>query len=108
MTSESFGCYDVSRHRWGGLAAHERESSLALPTRAVPVTQVAPGVRRLDAMHEGRVLLGVVRGYSRWVGHSCSRQPLIRPGSEPASNRDLRAPAGAPEGARQGAVGSDL
>ena len=43
MSSGSFGCHDVSRHRWGGSAGGEG-CCLGLSEGAGPVTVVAAGV----------------------------------------------------------------
>ena len=55
MTSESFGCHDLSRHRWGG-SAGEESCCLGLSEGADPVTAVTAR-RRLDALRDGGVLL---------------------------------------------------
>ena len=51
MTSESFGCHDISGHRLGGSAGGE-SCCLGLSEGAGPVTVVAARCR-LDALHDG-------------------------------------------------------
>ena len=104
MTSESFGCHDISRHRWGASARWQN--------CCFSLSEGCPGHcgglrRRLDALHEGGVLLDEGRVHFGWVGPSCSThnpwpvdpdprgagRPEARLTAEPASNHDHRAPA---------------
>ena len=61
MSSGSVGCHDFSGHRWGGSAGGEG-CCLGLSEGAGPVTVVAARCR-LDALHEGGVLLEEGWGY---------------------------------------------
>ena len=63
MTSESFGCHDISRHWWGASAGWE-SCCFSLPERGCP-GHCGGLQRRLDALHEGWVLLDEGWGYWR-------------------------------------------
>ena len=70
MTSESFGCYDFSRRRLGAFARWE-SCCFSLPERGCP-GHCGGCRRRLDALHEGWVLLDEGGVHFGWVGPSCS------------------------------------
>ena len=61
MSSESFGCHGPSRHRWGG-SAGEESCCFGLSERGC-LGHCGGCRRRLDALHEGGVLLEEGWGY---------------------------------------------
>ena len=65
MTSESFGCHDISRHRLGGSAGWE-SCCIGLPERGAPVTVVASGIVRANCTRVGCYWRRVGGTLGRW------------------------------------------
>ena len=112
MASESFGCHDISRRRWGASVGWE---SCCFGLLEGPLGHCGGLRRRLDALHEGWVLLDEGGVHFGWVGPSCSTHNpwpvdpdprgagLLK--AEPASGHSLPALCA---GGGQESVGADL
>ena len=73
MTSENFGCHDVSRHRLGASARWERDGRAAASACWRGCLGHCGGCRRrLNALHDVWVLLDDGWVHFGWVGPSCS------------------------------------
>ena len=104
MTSENFGCHDISRHRWGGSAGWER-CCIGLPERGAPVTVVASGIVRANCTRvgcywtrvgctSGRWGLRAVRTtLGQWIPTLVEQADSGSLLADPASNHDHRAQA---------------
>ena len=103
MASESFGCHDISRHRWGA-SARWQNCCFSLSERTHPVTVVAYGVVWTHCTKAGcywmRVgctsgrwgLRAVRTTLGQWIPTLVEQADSGRLGAEPASNHDHRDP----------------
>ena len=104
MTSESFGCHDISRHRWGA-SARWQNCCFSPSERTHPITVVAYGVVRTHCTKAGcywtRVgctlgrwgLRAVRTTLGQWIPTLVEQADSGRLKAEPASNHDHRSPA---------------